>query len=322
MPKIVKPLSDKEIKAAKPKEKEYKLSDGQSLYLLIKPNGTKFFRFDFKFENKRKSMSFGIYPNVSLSEARKLRDSTKELLKQNINPILKKNLSLDSNTNTFKNISEKWLSRMKEEWKEKTYVKVVNVIENHAYPYIGNMLIENVSRADILKIIDRMNKKSIYGSAEKLMSNFNRIYKYAVTYNYVEHNIIADIDKKNVIVSTNNNHYPAITNEDEIKELIEDIKSYKDLFKADIATIMALNLAPYLAIRPFNLCSLEWKEINFEKNYLDISASKMKIIKILFLPYQNKRLIYYYLLSQYQNIKVDLYSPLLRQTLKLLQILL
>ena len=79
MPKIVKPLSDKEIKAAKAKEKEYKLSDGQSLYLLIKPNGTKFFRFDFKFENKRKSMSFGVYPNVSLSEARKLRDSTKEL---------------------------------------------------------------------------------------------------------------------------------------------------------------------------------------------------------------------------------------------------
>ncbi|MGB6329852.1 MAG: integrase arm-type DNA-binding domain-containing protein [Halarcobacter sp.] len=210
MPKIVKPLTDKEIKAAKPKEKQYKLSDGQSLYLIIKPNGTKFFRFDFKFENKRKSMSFGVYPDVSLSEARKLRDNTKELLKQNINPILEKNISLEDSTNTFKNISEKWLSKMKNEWVDKTYIKVENVIRNHAYPYIGNKLIEDITRTDILNIIDRMNTKGLHGSAEKMMSNFNRIYKYAVTYNYVEHNIIADIDKKNIIVSTSNNHMSAI----------------------------------------------------------------------------------------------------------------
>ncbi len=85
---------------------------------------------------------------------------------------------------------------MKKEWIDKTYVKVENVIRNHAYPYIGNKLIEDITRTDILNIIDRMNTKGLHGSAEKMMSNFNRIYKYAVTYNYVEHNIIADIDKK------------------------------------------------------------------------------------------------------------------------------
>ena len=284
MPKVVKPLTDKEIKASKPKEKEYKLSDGQSLYLVVKTNGTKFFRYDFTFENKRKSMSFGIYPEISLSEARILKDKTKELLKQKINPIIDKNLSNINSDNTFKSISEKWLSKMKNEWEDSTLKKVVNVMENHAYPYIGNKPIENIIRTDILNIIDRMNKKGLFGSAEKLISNINRIYKFAVTYNYVEHNIVADIDKKNVIISTRHNHYPAITNEDEVKELINDIQSFEDLFKADITTIVALKLAPLVALRPSNLCSLEWSEINFEKEYLDIAANKMKTKKDFILP--------------------------------------
>ncbi len=168
MPKVVKPLTDKEIKSSKPKEKEYKLSDGQSLYLIVKTNGTKFFRYDFTFENKRKSMSFGVYPETSLSEARILRDKTKELLKQKINPIIDKNLSNINNDNTFKSICDKWLSRMKIEWQENTLTKVINVIENHAYPYIGNKPIETIIISDILNVIDRMNKKSLFGSAYPL----------------------------------------------------------------------------------------------------------------------------------------------------------
>jgi Fe-S cluster assembly iron-binding protein IscA len=169
MPKVVKPLTDKEIKASKAKEKEYKLSDGQSLYLVVKTNGTKFFRYDFTFEKKRKSMSFGIYPDISLAEARSLKDKAKELLKQNINPIVEKNSSNNvDETNIFKNIAEKWLSRMKNDWVDNTFIKVVNVLENHAYPYIGNKSIKDITRTDILNIIDRMNKKSLFGSAYPL----------------------------------------------------------------------------------------------------------------------------------------------------------
>lgn len=162
-------------------------------------------------------MSFGVYPETGLSEARILRSKTKELLKQKTNPIIDKNTSSINRDNTFKSISEKWLSKMKNEWENSTLKKVVNVIENHAYPYIGNII-----RTDILNILDRMNKKELFGSAEKLISNINRIYKFAVTYNHVEHNIVADIDKKNVIISTIHNHYPAITNKDEVRELNEN----------------------------------------------------------------------------------------------------
>lgn len=286
MPKIVKPLTDTEIKKAKVKDKPYKLSDGQGLYLIVQKNGTKFFRFDYTFETKRKSMSFGVYPQTSLKDARDLRQNAKELLKQGINPVIEKKSKNPTftNENTFKSISKKWLTRMKSEWVEVTYKKVENVIENHTYPYIGNIELKDITRTDILNIIDRMNKKGLYGSADKLISFINRIYKYAVTYNIVEHNIIADIDKKNIIISTKDNHMNAITNEDEIKELMKDINSYEDLYKASISTITALKLAPFLALRPFNLRALEWTEINFEKGYLEIPAHKMKTKKAFVLP--------------------------------------
>ena len=80
MPRTTTPLSDTEIKKSKIKDKTYKLSDGQGLYLVVKENGTKFFRYDYTFQNKRKSMSFGTYPEISLKDARIKRDETKKLL--------------------------------------------------------------------------------------------------------------------------------------------------------------------------------------------------------------------------------------------------
>lgn len=87
MAKITKPLTDTEIKKAKAKDKEYKLSDGQGLYLVVKVNNSKFFRFDFTYNGKRKSMSFGVYPETSLKEARDKREKAREQLNNNINPV-------------------------------------------------------------------------------------------------------------------------------------------------------------------------------------------------------------------------------------------
>ncbi|GAB1464817.1 hypothetical protein MASR2M54_03170 [Aliarcobacter cryaerophilus] len=109
--------------------------------MVVKTNGTKFFRYDFTFEKKRKSMSFGIYHSISLAKTEIQKDKAKELLKQNINPIVEKNSSNNvDETNIFKNIAEKWLSRMKMINLLTTFIKVVNVLENHAYPYIGNKI--------------------------------------------------------------------------------------------------------------------------------------------------------------------------------------
>ncbi|RZV14506.1 DUF4102 domain-containing protein [Aliarcobacter butzleri] len=283
MAKIVKPLTDTEIKKAKAKEKDYKLSDGENLYLVVKSNGTKFFRFDFSYTKKRKSMSFGIYPDISLKEARELREKAKEQLKQNINPIEAK-ISDFGNISTFKYITEKWLKLMTSEWKPVTYELNENRLKRHVYPTIGDKVISSIEILDILNIIQKLQEKEYFEIAERILNVIERIYKYAVTYGYTKHNIIADIDKRTVFAKKIVIHRATLTKENEIKELLKDIKSYGELYRADISTIYALNIAPYLALRPYNIRLLEWNEVNFEKEYLDIPANKMKTNKDFVLP--------------------------------------
>ena len=282
MPKITKPLTDTEIKKSKPKDKDYKIADGQGLYIVIKKNGTKFFRYDYTYNGKRKSMSFGIYPEVSLKEARKKRENTRELLKNGIDPIITKNQK--QTINTFEKISQNWLEIMKGEWKEKTYIKSKSLIEKNCYPYIRDKDIKDITRVDILHIIDTMSKRGVIESSSKLLNFLDRIYKYAVTYNYVEHNIIADIDKKNSIKKAPVKHFATITKESEIKTLLKDINSYGDLFNADISTIQALKFVPFTFLRSYTLRFLEWSEIDFEKRLLDIPSHKMKNNKDFMLP--------------------------------------
>ena len=282
MPKIVKPLTDTEIKGAKPKEKVYKLSDGQGLYLYIQTNGTKYFRFDYTFENKRKSMSFGIYPNTTLKKARELREETRQLIQNGINPLAEKNDTTD-NIVTFLKIAKDWLDIMKSEWKEVTYKKAKGTILNNTVS-IQNRDIKEIKRLDIIALLKEMELRGVYESADRLLTNLNRIYKYAVTYNYVEHNIIADIDKKNILKTPKKNHFAAITKENELKELINDINNYGELYNADISTVYALQLAPYVFLRPFNLRNLEWSEINLEQDIIEIDKSKMKTNKDFVLP--------------------------------------
>lgn len=285
MPKIVKPLTDTEIKKAKPSKKQYKLSDGQGLSLIITPKGSKYFRFDYTFNKKRNSLSFGTYPELSLKVAREKRTVAREQIQNGINPSEKKVIQEIQAKPTFQEICERWLDIVKTDWAEITYTKNLCIIENNAYPYIGNTPFDEIERTDILNIIEKMQNRGITVISNKLLGYFNRIWKYAVTYNIVEHNIIADIDKKQILKNINTNkHYPAITKEDEIKQLLIDINNYGEDFRADISTVYALKLAPFLALRPYNLRFLEWSEINFEKEYIEIPSTKMKTKKDFILP--------------------------------------
>ncbi|MCD6259244.1 MAG: integrase arm-type DNA-binding domain-containing protein [Helicobacteraceae bacterium] len=282
MPRVTKPLSDTEIKKAKTKDKTYKLADGKGLYLVVKNNGTKFFRFDYSFSNKRKSISFGIYPKISLLEAREKREEARSNIKEGIDPVHAKNIDRTLN-NTFGKISKEWLNKMGKEWDEINYKKIEGMLRNHTLD-IQNTDISKINRIQIINIINKLQSKNLLETAKRLLSNIERIYKYAVTYGYTEHNIVADIDKKNVLVKQQKNHFPAITDEEGIKQLMRDIKSYSDDFRADSSTVLALELSPYLFLRPFNIRFLEWDEVDLEKEVIDISGKKMKTGKDFIIP--------------------------------------
>lgn len=287
MPKISMPLSDVKIRTAKYKEKDYKLSDGRGLYIVIKSCKTKMWRFDFTFLGKRKSMSFGIYDEVSLKEARQKREKARKNIERGINPIDSKSSNFEVTVN-FKQISEKWLALMKDSWSKSNYEKIRGNLEKNAYPFIGQRDIKEISRKDILALVERMENRDAIEYASRLLNNIQRIYKYAITNEYVERNIISDIDKQNSLKKRKTKNLPALTKKEDIKKLLGDINSYSYEFKSDICTIYALKLAPYLALRPFNLISLEWSEINFESKTIEIPKDKMKMSIDFVLPLSNQ----------------------------------
>lgn len=281
MAKKTKPLSDLEIKKAKFIDKEFKLYDGNNLYVVIHKNGSKYFRFDYKLNNKRSTLGIGVYPTISIKDARVEANKIKELINQGIDPKSRHKKDELSTIVTFSRIYNDWLEIAKSKWNsDATLKKCINTFNNNVLPHIGDKDIKNITRLEILSIINFMQSRDVYTLTNKTFGYINGVFMYAVTYGYIEHNIIADIDKKSVMKERQVEHFATLTKPKDIKLLLESIKEYK----GDISTSYALKLAPYIFLRPGNLRSLEWEEINFDDNIIEICAKKMKTKEDFVIP--------------------------------------
>ena len=127
------PLTDKEIKALQPREKQFKASDGAGLYLLVRPNGSKLWQMKYKFDGREKTLSFGKYPSVSLKDAREARDDAKKKLRDNIDPNAEKRQEKKqaaSDAQTFANVAAEMVAANEKKWSEGHYTRVTKIIEN------------------------------------------------------------------------------------------------------------------------------------------------------------------------------------------------
>lgn len=276
MKRTVKKLTELEIKKAEIKDKDYNLSDGDGLYFVVRRNGSKFFRLDFRYGGKRLSMSLGTYPKVSLKEAREKKDESKKLLNENINPISEKRIKKSSEYLTLGIVINEWLELRAKSSSEATITQNRRMLNNFTN-WLGNVAIKDVKRIDIINILEKIQNKGVIETAHRLLSLMNKIYMFAVTKGYIEHNIIADIDKKSVLVPSNKNiHHPAITSPNEIKELIKDINSMEEKYKCDISVIFIFKIIPYVFVRSENIRLMRWKELDLEKGVWEIPQERMK----------------------------------------------
>lgn len=293
MPKITTPLTDTEIKKAKTttgkKGKNIglpvanKLSDGGGLCLIVPLKGSKYFRFDYTYNGKRKSISLGTYPETSLKLAREKRANAKELLAQDVDPSENRKIQ-NQDGKTFKEVVNEWLNKTKITWSEGTYKGNKENIYNNAIKELGNKPVKDITRLDILQLLNIMQSRGVYELQTRLLNLLNRVYKYAVSYNIVDHNIIADIDKTVVLNAPAKKNFGALTKEKDIKILMNDIKNYKDTFNGDISTVYALELIPYVFTRPYNVRFAEWSEFDLKKGIWEIPAHKMKGNKDFIIP--------------------------------------
>ena len=285
------PLTNTEIKSAKVKEKDYKLFDGGGLFLLVAKTGGKRWRLKYRFNNKEKVIALGTYPSITLKDARTKRDEYKSLIANDIDPNeLKKQkkerviLQEKKSKNTFYKVSQEWHTNYASEVSENYHEKLDRALELYVYPFIKNKPIDEITRLNIIEILQDLKEKNIQETAKRVFMLLNKIYRYAVTLEYTPHNIIADIEQKTILGKREKRHYPTFTKDNDIKALLLAIDEYS----GDYTTKMALKMLPYVFVRSFNIRHCEWSEIDFENQQWIIPKEKMKTKIEFILPLPNQ----------------------------------
>jgi integrase len=273
MSKIITPLTDTKIKNAKPKEREYKLFDGKGLYLNITPKGYKWWRFKYKYNNRDKLVSFGVYPEVSLQDARHKREIYRKSLANNIDP------SIKVVSHTFEEVALKWFETNKNRISDRYAKMTMAFIKNYLLQSIGSIGIRDIKKEYIIAICKNIEKENKLTSLNVVFNILNRIYRYAVSMDFTDVNIISNIDKATIFKQHTISHHPTIIG-DRLKEFLVAVDNYN----GNIIIKYILQLLPHLFLRPTNVRFMEWSEIDFDKCLYRIPKTKMKNKNIHLVP--------------------------------------
>ena len=276
-------LTDIKIRNLKPKNREYGTADSHGLEIRTTPKGVKLWRYRYRFNRKATSISVGKYPAVSLSEARKQRDIYQKVLFDGINPkVYKDNLrKTQQNKITFREAFDKWFALHKDEWGERTSIKQLRAFELHIFPEIGDTLVEDIKPIDMLKVFRKMDDKGISETLKKVRGWSSRVFCDCVVLEIILSDPTRDLPKDSFKKQKSKN-YATVTTPDDIKDLLKTLIKYKEMGTYQVAE--ALNLAPYLLLRPGELTKTKWDEIDFKSKLIRISAERMKMSKDHLVP--------------------------------------
>jgi len=279
MARTITPLADTKIRTSKSKDRDYKLSDGGGLYLLITKSGGKHWKLKYKFDGKEKKLSLGAYPDITLVKARELREHNKQLIANGINPneLKKEQTEIQhkeetKHLNTFKSIALQRLEKIKDEISIPHYKGTMRGFVNDTFPYIGDKNINDVTSKDIINILKIMMERNVKNSTQKVYQQIGKTFKYAVAHGVADRNPCSDFDISEIVGKSTEIHYPTITDNKGIKNLLLSIHEYT----GETSTKNALLLLAYTFVRPSNARLALWEEINLEAKQWVIPAKKMK----------------------------------------------
>ncbi len=282
-------LTIKQIQAAKPKDKDYKLSDGGSMYLLIKTNGAKYWRMKYRFFGKEKTFVIGIYPETSLKEARESRDKARKLLRDDIDPNAKKKArkaqtKLHAET-TFKTIALEWFEVHQKDKVERHKSRVMSRLERDLFPTLGYLPIQEITPPVLLEALRPIVKRGAIESAHRTKQIAGQVFRYAISTGLAERDPTPDL--KGALPPPQKKHHAALTEPRDIGHLMVAI----DNFNGTFVVKTALHLSALFFCRPGELRHLKWTDINYEENRIEITASKTQQQLIIPLCQQAIRLL-------------------------------
>lgn len=252
-----------------------KYTDGRALYLLVNAVG-KYWRMDYRFVDKRKTLALGVYPDVGLAKARLRRDKAREQLADGIDPAVakreEKQEQADAAANTFEAVARIWLTKTAAKRAEVTQSRITTLLEKDVFPFIGHMPISTIKPRDVLdRAVRKIETRGSIDTAHRAKQICGQIFRYAVAIGLAERDVTTDL--RGALSAIPESHFAAITEPKQAGELMRSIFDYT----GHPCTVVALKLSPLVFVRPGELRTAEWAEIDLDTAEWRIPASKMKM---------------------------------------------
>lgn len=267
-------LTDTAIRNAKPGSKPYKLTDGGGLYLLVN-NAGKYWRFDYRFVGKRKTLAVGVYPAITLAKARERRDEARKLLAHDTDPSMVKAVQKQTRqhaaANSFEAVAREWHGKKQPGWAPATARRMLRSLENNIFPWIGSKPISEIKPTELLMPIRTAESRGALDLAHRLREMAGQVFRYAVATGRAERDLSGDL--RGALPSVRTKHYASVTDPEQVAALLRAIDGYSDSF----VTQCALQLAPLVFVRPGELRHAEWSEVNLDTAEWRIPGHKMKM---------------------------------------------
>jgi integrase len=263
-------LSEPQIRAAKAKEKPYKLFDERGLFLLVSTTGARLWRLKYRHGGVEKLLALGAYPDVSLKRAREKRDEARTRVADGVDPSAERRAQRTAQADSLEAVAREWLAKQRH-LAVGTLKRDRDRLENYILPYLGKRPVSAVSAPELLAALRRIESRGTHETAHRTRAVVGRVLRYAIATGRAERDVSADIRGALTPVAVRN--FPAITEPRRIGELLRAIDGYA----GQPATAYALKLAPLVFVRPGELRAAEWSEFDLDAAMWRIPAARMKL---------------------------------------------
>jgi integrase len=267
------PLTDAAIRNARPADKPRKLSDSGGLYVLVNPNGSRWWRLKYRSGGKEKGLSLGVYPEVGLKDARAKRDEMRRQLAAGIDPgrVRSAAKAAQTGSNSFEAVAREWIAKFSPTWAPSHSSKVVRRLERDVFPWMGSRPIGDITAPELLTVLRRIESRGALETAHRALRNSGQVFRYAIATGRAERSPAADL--RGALPPVKTKHLAAMTDPQEVGALLRAIDGYQGTF----VVRCALRLAPLVFLRPGELRRAEWAEFDLAAACWNVAGARMKM---------------------------------------------
>jgi integrase len=263
-------LTELAVKKAKPSERPFRVFDGGGMYLEVQPNGSRYWRHKYRFAGKEKLLSLGVYPDVSLMEARARRNAARKLLDDGVDPSAVRKAQRTAAIESFEAVVREWHATKSSGWSAGHAKRAMARLEQNVFPFLGSKHIDAITAPELLEVIRRIEKRGAVETAHTVKQLCGQVFKFGIATGKCKQNVAPDLSEAMTPVIVD--HLAAVTEPAEIGTLMRAIAEYD----GQPVTRGALQLSALLFQRPGNIRSAEWAHIDFEVALWKIPSADMK----------------------------------------------